>query len=466
MKTALLKNKDLPGKIVAFFLFLIQVLMLIYPALVNGYPLLYSDSASYIVSGHDSSVPIDRPITYGLFVRHISMSYSLWFVVVAQAAIVAAMTGQLFRLFFEPGKSQVFAAIAVLLLCALTSLPNYTSQIMPDVFSGILILSIALFLFAKSIRARICYAMLIVFSAILHFSNLLTLSIVAAVIIPGMVLFTNWKSYRRSLAGLVILVVFSWGLLPTINWFFSKEFYISKSGNVFLMGRMIETGLAKDYLDENCTNDSYSLCAYKDSLPQYAWQFLWNDNSPLYANGCSSNGGWSNCWIEKNEEYGMIIKGIMSSPKLLGKFIKISARDFKKQVTDFEIGHLTKQGNNFDPIIKRYFDDYPMFVKCKQFGTDLFYKTESRIQNFAVVVMAALVLLLGFALIWKKQRVELVLVFFSVFAVGMLANALDCSMFSGVLNRYQGRVIWLLILLSIVLIFLLISQKNKLKWSK
>ena len=55
-------------------LLFISVFVLIIPALKNGYPILFSDSGTYLSSGHSGYVPVDRPILYGIFVRHISLS--------------------------------------------------------------------------------------------------------------------------------------------------------------------------------------------------------------------------------------------------------------------------------------------------------------------------------------------------------------------------------------------------------
>ncbi len=74
---------------------LVSVILLIVPALINGYPLLYSDSATYIESGMGLFVPIDRPIFYGLFIRIASMSYSLWFVVILQSLVIVALINRL-----------------------------------------------------------------------------------------------------------------------------------------------------------------------------------------------------------------------------------------------------------------------------------------------------------------------------------------------------------------------------------
>ena len=60
------------------FKFLIFVflgaLCLMLDAFCNGFPIVYSDTSTYIASGLELETPFDRPITYGLFLRFFSLN--------------------------------------------------------------------------------------------------------------------------------------------------------------------------------------------------------------------------------------------------------------------------------------------------------------------------------------------------------------------------------------------------------
>jgi hypothetical protein len=43
-------------------------------AFYNGYPLLYSDTSTYLASGFELQTPVDRPITNGIFLRIFSLN--------------------------------------------------------------------------------------------------------------------------------------------------------------------------------------------------------------------------------------------------------------------------------------------------------------------------------------------------------------------------------------------------------
>gem|GEM_PF-3661669 len=55
-----------------FILIVAGACLLLWTPLHNGYPLIYSDSGTYIFSGALSYAPSDRPIGYGLFIRYLN----------------------------------------------------------------------------------------------------------------------------------------------------------------------------------------------------------------------------------------------------------------------------------------------------------------------------------------------------------------------------------------------------------
>jgi hypothetical protein len=68
---------------------IIYTLVLMAPAFYNAYPLVYSDTGTYIQSGMQWELPIDRPFVYGLFIKITSLGFSLWNVIFFQCLIVA-----------------------------------------------------------------------------------------------------------------------------------------------------------------------------------------------------------------------------------------------------------------------------------------------------------------------------------------------------------------------------------------
>ncbi|MBL8009530.1 MAG: hypothetical protein JNJ64_02895, partial [Flavobacteriales bacterium] len=83
-------------------------------ALMNGYPLVYADTGTYLASAFEGLVPVDRPFWYGAFIRGLSLNgASLWPVVVAQALLCAIAVWRIARVLL-PART---AAIATVTTC-------------------------------------------------------------------------------------------------------------------------------------------------------------------------------------------------------------------------------------------------------------------------------------------------------------------------------------------------------------
>src|SRR3954469_22297231 len=79
------------------FAVIASVVAFLYCALLNGYPLIFPDTGTYLYSGFAHFVPVDRPIFYGIFLRHISLAWSLWLPVIVQSLIAYYLIFQSFR---------------------------------------------------------------------------------------------------------------------------------------------------------------------------------------------------------------------------------------------------------------------------------------------------------------------------------------------------------------------------------
>ena len=100
-----------------WFFILLAIGLSIWPALYSGFPLVTPDSGIYINSGLRLSVPIDRPIGYGMFILLSSMHASLWLVVFAQGIIFTLLIRWLCKkIFGEKMKESHLALIIALIM--------------------------------------------------------------------------------------------------------------------------------------------------------------------------------------------------------------------------------------------------------------------------------------------------------------------------------------------------------------
>lgn len=314
----------------------IGTLILLIIALYNGYPLVYSDTGTYLYSGFDKFIPLDRPITYGLFVRFFSFNYSLWFVVIIQDFITAYVIYKLLEIVNLRKGIFTFVYFFILtFLMLFTGIGWYTNQIMPDFFAPIAILIIFILLKGKNITwfSRLFLSLVLVYSLISHFSHMLIGSAIIFLILI-IKLFDHHRfqeiTYRKIIT--TFIVVFSvWIILPGINYLIEKKFIYSKGSHVFLISHLADTGILEKFLRENCSKEEFKdckLCHYKDSLARDLASFIWAGK--VFEN----TGGWLN---SKNE-YNKIIKATLKSPKYLFMNIYKSFTYGLVQLTKNEIG--------------------------------------------------------------------------------------------------------------------------------
>lgn len=331
--------KNIKKYIIVFILFCI-CFVLIWPAIANSYPLVYPDTGTYIAAGYTKEVPIDRPIIYCLFVRHMSLSHSLWFVLFVQVFIVVYTIYMLVRK-FSSKNALWLSTIIILILSFTTSLSNYTSQIMPDIYSSLSIIGIAIILTTNNMKKKeFVLAIIVVFSVMVHLSNFFVLlGIMLLTFFLMLFCLVEKKIFYRAfiISVIPILCTFS------INKIYSGKFQISRASNVFILGRMIEMGVVKNYLNEHCNDNNYILCDRIDRIPDLAYKFIWDRNSPLYDGNCNQT-KWSFCWEEKNDEFGRLIVDIISTRNYRNQLLNIYMKDFFRQNIDFSIGNLDPKG--------------------------------------------------------------------------------------------------------------------------
>ena len=419
-------------------LVLLSILALLWPAIYNGFPLVYSDTGSYIHSGFNSLVPIDRPIFYGLFVRHTSLAHSLWFVIISQAIVVWFVLFMAIRI-INKVYPFTLTLLGVITLSLTTGVSNYTSQIMPDIFSAIVILGFTTLALSKEYKILDYILLLIVILSItLHLSNLII--VIGLGIICLILMILKFISFKKTPL-LIFCILFPFLIIYGTNYSLTGKAKLSKASNVFIVARMIETGVVKDFLNENCNNDTYIFCNKIDQLPSSSVGFIWNDDSPLFDEECRSV-NWTYCWEEKNEELGKLSLDIIKNPKYRNKLISRYSIDFFQQLIDFDIGVLTPQTKNstsYRLIDEKIHNDLYSYTQSKQYGKVLKFKILSIIQYITVILSLLIVVIL---LLIKRNKT--LIQYLSLILFGIIGNALTVTVLSTILDRYQSRIIWLI----------------------
>lgn len=435
-----------------FIFVLIGAIVMLVDAFYNGFPIVYSDTSTYLSSGFELETPFDRPITYGIFLRLFSFNgLSLWLVVFFQALALSYLIYQVLKLIVGEKNYLKYGLIIIVCLSLLTSLSWTVSQLMPDIFTAIGLLSLTLILYGKYRKGTFIGLHFLYFlSVAMHMSHVLLFGLVIILLFLFRKYFLPKKYHPRRILRTSVL------LLLTIATVVTMGSAISKSKHVFFMGAMVEHGIAQTYLEEHCEKENFKLCSYKDSFPERAYQFVWDEDSPFY-----KVGGWKGTKTEFNE----IIYGSFGQPKYIWIHIRESLKATVQQLTLFGIG----DGNGsfleetllYKRVKKYYPHEVEQYANSKQNQSQLNH-LDFMNTLFAIVLVVSLLLLITL-LIWYRHFLNLNLkLISSLFFVLIILNAWDCGTFANAIDRLGSKVIWLIPFLAISYLFCVIQNRKKL----
>ena len=427
----------------------------------NGGCLLYtSDSGAYLMTAQSLSIPLDRSVFYSLYIRGLHDFLALFSQPILGEIVVLPPLILLFvgifklvqKLFPTLRKLKQQWIFLAMWFCAffLTSMPWFLFQAMPDIFTAILCIFVLLFLQTKSLSNSIACSMVILVAAIMHNANLITLtSFSMAIWLALKGYLGKWThpihqyitlSKSRSLLGLSFV---PWALLIASNVWGGNGVTVGKGSHVFFMGKLCENGILKTYLDDECATHPNPFCAYKDSLPEHTWDFVWNSHGIL-----EKTGGWHH----SKELYNQIIWGTLSKPKYIAQHIQAAISATAQQVI------LTHGGDGLTPLdttatlaqeLKLHYpDEYQGFInESKQQKSQIDFTFYNRIYDWS-----AIVLILGAVICLYRRPNPLLATFFGITALFILCNAFSTACFANVLARLNARDFWILPMLSMGII--------------
>ena len=245
---------------------------LLWPAVWNGYPIVFADTGTYLSQAIHHYIGWDRPPFYSLAILPLHLTWSLWPVVIAQAALATWVLSLLWRA-FAGGRSDWCFAGMVCLLAVATPLPWLVSTVMPDLLTPLLVLVMGLLAWARLSRRQVwtlgalaAFMIAAQQSSVLLAGSLLTLGL------------------GRSRA-LVLPLLVATAALITVNVAAFGRLSLSPFGNVFLLARVIYDGPGRAVLQRDCPTQAWRLCPWRDRLPADSDDFLWRPDSPVILAG-------------------------------------------------------------------------------------------------------------------------------------------------------------------------------------
>lgn len=432
-------------------------LVLLLPAIANGFPLVFPDSGTYLGIAFGREYAIDRSSFYGFFLKPwialSSGSIGLWIAIIVQAALVAAClwaAARALRLHATKALAVVAAA------AALTSLPWHAGQFMPDAFTGVVLLTAWL---ASTRDPADDGALLLwlaaILAALMHYTHMPLLLLAALASIAGQMLagLPRRAALRRAVAAIVAVAVCA-GVQLGANALVLKRASVSPMGPLFLFARLQEDGLIQPWLERHCGRDAPpELCAVAPSLPRDSQALLWDfERSPLgkmVFHPKSEAERWA--WIERMDAAN---RGAIGEAPL--KFIGGSLRGAAEQFVHFEaVDDLCPDScrdvsGGVGYSLQRY---RPETVAALHGSMQAQGTTPKGLIRAVTTPIAAVGLLLLPWMGWMAWRrgdgPALSLV--AALAVGLVVNAALGGALSDVHDRYQSRLIWIAPMVSAML---------------
>lgn len=460
---------------------------LLWPAFVNGGPFWFPDTSNYIRSadaatvvltgvpsewsdrlrlgedgplatkagsqGLDSAVQDLKPTRPVLSGRSIYYGFLIYIPqrvlgpgagIALQAVLVAGLLvfcGQIaLRIGAVRRPSRLLAALAVIVM--LSPLPFYTSMLMPDVYAGLMLLTLAM---------AICYwprltvpektVLLIASGAIasFHTTHLLIACIMAVL---GIVLSLSRETTLRPLVivapvlALAVLAstVFSYAVTQSLN-----EKPISPP---FLSARLTSAGPGTDYLAEACARDAdaWALCAERAKLPVPSDDFLWSD-APALTVFQAANSERQRRMSREDKRFAAAV--LMSDPLAV---VGTTVGSAFVQLVSFDLDNFN-YSQAHQAVLQR---KYPEAVASQIAATRAANGTMPT--GFVLsATIAVTVLSLALLAYWavrvfgsRYRRASAEMQFVALAVLSVFANAAVCGGLSGPHARYQMRLIWVL----------------------
>lgn len=427
-------------------------LLMAWPALYNGYPLVYPDSMSYLEDGrlvaralflHKFSTDYGgRSFLYCLGILPLHWNITPWPVVGLNAILTAYAIWLVVRSFLPEQTITGYFALVVP-LSALTSLGWFVSLVMPDIYGPVLYLCIYLLVFAREALTRaerVTVVVLASWSVASHATHLM-LAAGLCVFLALPLLFRRWSATPRlrAIGVVAMIVVTAAAAHMALHTYLYGEPSLNGKRAPFLMARVLVDGPGREYLRQHCGDTKLVICDYVNEIPPDANDFLWK------LDGIWQTASPATREQLRREELPLVIATVRAFPR---QELSISAAHFWEQLTTFglwDYGPNVWVEGIFEKVLPGARSHYLQSQQARGALPDEFSSTAQK-----WTVLASLVLIGALAPIVLPQRPARLLGLSAVVIFVIIANAFVTGIFANVEDRYQSRVIWLLPLLAIL----------------
>jgi hypothetical protein len=416
----------------------LATLLFLAPALWNGFPLVYYDSVDYLQMPFIWRMPVYRTAGYLLVTAFGRLAHSLWVVPLLQSALAAYVLHETLQRFLPRASEMTLVSVAGLLLLA-TGLPWFTSELMPDAFTGLLVLAFAVLVCDDGLmgwKRRIALTAILALAIAVHTSHAaLAGGLLLSMFLLSLAAPALWPGLRQRLK--LPLLAFMLGIAGAAgaNAAVTGRIFLLQDNAVLTLGLFVQDGMAESYLAHACSKPvpQYRLCAARRRLPHNANMFLWHDHD------FDRDGGWTGMQGEARR----IVRGAIKSYPLT--YLWDSAILTAQQLVMLRTadGVAPMRYLIGDAIARHYPRESAAFLAARQqHGIDTDALNDVQVP-LLILASAGLPFLLWLA--WRRRDPEGVLLM-GIMTLALLGNAFVCGALSNPNDRYQSRIAWIAVL--------------------
>ena len=403
--------------------------LLTWPALVNQYPLVFSDTAGLAAMGLEPEMGWDKPWVYGPLILLLHWGWSLWGVVAGQVLAVSLILWGVGRV-TGPGRAWSHVALCAVLAVG-SAAPWFATFVMPDIFAPLTVLCMVLVAWGGlGWAALLAVTLLAAISVASHLAHLF----VAAGCLAAVAI-TRPRRLLPCAAPLVMAVAWLLGS----NWIGNRVLGLSPYGSVFALARLQADGPAADYIHRACPAAGYRVCAWSSQLPMDSDAFLWSPDGPMFADEFGPT-------LFAPEANRIVAATLRAAPlRAAGNAVLNTGRQLVRVAVGDTLGpqHLV---STVGLLMRTYFPpaETARFLASRQVAGRLGAVAEPLLPvHLALLVLGAAGSLLLATRAWARDPALGCLALVTLF--GVLGNAFATGALSGPHDRYGARIAWLLV---------------------
>ena len=407
-------------------------LLLLAPALWNGFPLLEYDSGGYLARCFEGTLEVSRSTVYGFFLAALARP-DFWPAIAVQAALTVWIVALMLRA-HGLGAQPIVLLGTVAVLAVATTLPWIASILLTDIFAGLGVLALYLMTLRGEMLAGWERAGLVVLTAFAAASHGATLAVLLALLALAIIvtMFNRKLVPRAGLSRGIAALVLTPLMLLTANYAVAGRLAWTPGGIALPFGRMLQDGIVARYLADHCPDPRLKLCAHRHELPTDADEFFWGESV------FDRLGRFQGL---DDEMRTIVLESLRAYPLWQ---IEAAASAAGRQLMKVKTGEgvLDQVWHTYNMIERFMPSMLPAMRAARQQKGELDFTAINKL-HVPIALASMLLLIATIVLASKQPRFADLGPLAATVALGILANAGVCGVLANPHDRYGVRLVWL-----------------------